>query len=59
MVRTKQRYTNSDEFRDKWLVTKLEIGDEPNTAYIDVGATTEDGVERLVKAIKSALKKHR
>ena len=53
-VRTKQHFKNSDEFRDDWIVTKLFIGD---TAYIDVGSTTEEETELLVKIIKGALMK--
>jgi hypothetical protein len=52
-VRTKQHFTNSDEFRDKWRVTKLFVGE---TAYIDAGSTTDAETERLVKLIKKALK---
>jgi hypothetical protein len=53
-VRTKQHFTNGDEFRDDWIATKLFVGD---TAYIDVGSTTDAETERLVKLIKQALKK--
>jgi hypothetical protein len=53
-VRTKQDFTNADEFRDDWKVTKLFVGE---TAYIDIGSTMDAETERLVKLVKRALRR--